>query len=175
MQLKHPFLCESNDPLGYIYILQMASISSMYTRYVSRLKQVAQAKKLFLWLSRNDHCPLVARHIKFLTFAWASAMKSAILCLQMIQYFLYSIRSRDLRPLFGCVYQTLHELKVACNTIRRPACFQKFQAGPLPGLKPTDQPTWQVCWQRSLQARFTAQLSDAQEVNKSSVSCVRPS
>ncbi len=34
----------------------------------------AQAKKLFLWLSRNEHSPLVARRIKFLTFAWASAM-----------------------------------------------------------------------------------------------------
>ncbi len=34
----------------------------------------AQAKKLFLWLSRNEHSPLVARHIKFLSFAWACAM-----------------------------------------------------------------------------------------------------
>ncbi len=39
----------------------------------------AQAKKLFLWLSRNEHSPLVARPIKFLTFAWASAMSSAII------------------------------------------------------------------------------------------------
>ncbi len=37
----------------------------------------ARAKKLFLWLSRNKHCPLVARHIKFPTFAWASAISSA--------------------------------------------------------------------------------------------------
>ena len=34
----------------------------------------AQAEKLFPWLSRNEHSPLVARRIKFLTFAWASAI-----------------------------------------------------------------------------------------------------
>ncbi len=34
----------------------------------------AQAKQLFLWLSRNEHGPLVPRHIKFLSFALASAM-----------------------------------------------------------------------------------------------------
>ncbi len=43
-----------------------------------------QAKKLFLWLSRNEHSPLVARHIKFHTFVWASAIESAIACLQRL-------------------------------------------------------------------------------------------
>ncbi len=83
MENSHPkewraaFEWLTSDPLVRLQIILCSKVSCLYRVSPARIADYiahAQAKKIFLWLSRNEHCPLVARHIKFLSFAWASPM-----------------------------------------------------------------------------------------------------